>query len=209
MSESDAIRVRLTGFSLIACAAAAVLAVTGCSPQEAVVGAPIQTAPTTTTSRSVANPLSISALQGDMCSGLTPGQLVPYIGAVREQKAEKDFGGTPMCTWYAVDRNIPSVTLYANSADLRGVDDLYARRMGDTVFEKVPLIAAYPAIRRSAATDGPKRGDCMTYVAVSDHSTIAVYVQTVTKSYQYYSSMCTLTDTLAGVAVENLKAAVR
>jgi Protein of unknown function (DUF3558) len=188
------------------CGAIMLLAVAGCS-SEAVSGDPVSqpSLGTVTSVPSVMDPLSVEKIQNDMCSGLTTEQLAPYLGPIRKQEPDKDVAGTPLCGWYPSDGSMADATLYADST-AHGVADLNERKLGDNFFEKIPPVAGYPAVRRSARPDGPQRGDCTTIVAVSDRATIAVFATAVTNSYQYYMSMCTVSDKLAEAAVGNLKA---
>jgi hypothetical protein len=190
------------------CGVVMVFVVAGCS-SGTTSGEPTSRLPssvtgTATNAPSVANPLSIETVQNDICSGLAPAQLAPYLGAIRKQEPSKDSKG-PICLWFPNDGHMASVTLYADPK-AGGVADLYERKLGDNFFEKGGPVAGYPAVRRSASPDGPQRGDCMTTVAVADRATIAIFARTVGKDYQYYTSMCTVSDKLAEAAVENLKA---
>ena len=161
--------------------------------------------PTPSNATAVLNPLRVEKIQSDMCTGLTSGQLTPYVGAIRKQDPDKDSTGAPLCAWLPNNNSMADVTLYADSKD-DNVTDLYQARAGDAFFEKVPLVAGYPAVRRSGLSEGPKRGDCMTIVAVSDRSTISVLATATGDDFQYYTAMCTVTDKLAEAAIANLKA---
>jgi len=153
----------------------------------------------------IANPLSVGELARDVCSGLTEAQLTPYMGTIRRRESSEDVRKVPFCGWDPDSGHMASVALYAN-VDSDNVADLYERRLGDNFFEKVPLIAGYPAVRRSQAPDGPTHGDCLVTVAVAERATVAVYSNTVGKDFQYYTSMCAVSEKLAAAAVENLKA---
>jgi hypothetical protein len=190
----------------VSCAVALLFVVSACS-SEVVSGDPTSAPsapPPSQTAPLIARPLSVGKLAQDVCSGLTEAQLRPYLGAVRTRKPLKDTKNVPFCGWDPEDGHMADVALYANTA-AAGAADLYERRLGDNFFEKVPSVAGYPAVRVSQLNDGPSRGDCMTIVSVSDRERIEVMATTVGKDFQYYTSMCTVTDKLAEAAIENLK----
>ncbi|MFC5101217.1 DUF3558 family protein [Kibdelosporangium philippinense] len=167
---------------------------------------PVSTTLNRTDTPAIAKPLSVQKVQGDMCSGLTSAQLMPYMGAIGKQAPGKDAADTPLCAWSPNNGRMANVTLYADG-NSENADNLYEKRFGDNFFEKIPLLAGYPAVRVSARADGPKRGDCMTIAAVSDRATITVFANTVGEEFPHYASMCTVSDRLAEAAIQNLKAA--
>jgi hypothetical protein len=162
-------------------------------------------APSKASAPLIANPLSVGELAQDVCSGFADAQLTPFMGVVRRHEASEDVKKVPFCGWDPENGHMAGVTLYVDG-NSDNVADLYEPRLGDNFFEKIPLIAGYPAVRRSQAPDGPARGDCLVTVAVADRATISVYANTVGKDFQYYTSMCTVTDKLAEAAIANLRA---
>ncbi|MCE7007923.1 DUF3558 domain-containing protein [Kibdelosporangium philippinense] len=162
-------------------------------------------APTRPEAPSIANPLNLDKIQSDVCAGLTTAQLTPYMGSVRRQNSDKDHAGTPLCTWQPPIGSMASIALYAESP-AKDVADLYKQRLGDNFFEKVPLLAGYPAVRVSQRKNGPSLGDCTTVVSVSERARISVSASAGGADFQYYTSMCTVSDKLAEAAILNLKA---
>jgi hypothetical protein len=149
----------------------------------------------------VANPLDVSEVEADPCSGLTPAQLEPYMGAIRNSTKNVTRNGT-VCSFHPVDLNRQSIGFLV-FPDIGGPAGVLR---GTFPFkQQVGAIGGYPAVHQAQAPDGPQRGECETVVAVSDKAAIAVYPKSITESDPHYRNMCVVSDKLAEVAIVNLK----
>jgi hypothetical protein len=151
----------------------------------------------------VANPLTINKITTEPCVGLTHTQLAPYMGTIREQETKRDAKSLA-CDWYAVDGNRNSISLFIYPET--SVTEMYGASLGFSYFDRAgPPVAGYPTVRKSQLGNGPREGDCITEVAVSDGSTIAIYAYTVNESDPNRPNMCSVSDTLVEHVVGNLR----
>jgi hypothetical protein len=156
---------------------------------------------TTPSAPPVENPLDVSEVEADPCSGLTPTQLEPYLGAIHNSTKKVTRNGT-VCSFHPVDLNKQGIGFLV-FPDIGGPAGMFR---GTFPFkERAGAIAGYPAVHQAQTPDGPRRGECETVVAVSDRAAIAVYPKTITESDPNYKNMCVVSDRLAELAIANLK----
>jgi hypothetical protein len=180
----------------------AALALTGCSNPGGT-ASPITGASTTTATSSadkVSNPLDTTKLQQNLCSGLTPAQLAPYMGQVGTSSPvnQSDYTG---CNLHPADINMASVaiTVYPKL----GPSALIATSGNYPYAKQLSPIQGYTAQDTSTAT--PPNGICSTAAAVSDHVSVEVQVQ-VGKTSQYYNNTCAASEALLPLLLDNIKA---
>lgn len=149
----------------------------------------------------IAGPLDITGVMTDPCSGLTPSQLEPHMGAVGDTTRSNRRNG-PVCSLHPADINRIGVgfLVFPSIGGPAGI------RAGTFPFkEPTNPIAGYPAVHQAQRPNGPVDGECQTIVAVSDKAAIAVYPTTTNRSDPNFSNMCAVSDRLAELAVANLK----
>ena len=148
----------------------------------------------------VRDPLNVSKIASDTCSGLTNAQLAPFIGAIDEANSPDAQG----CVWHPVDVNQPAIGLavYPGNGG--------PATLGNTSFPwsaSAGEIAGYPAEHMSQGGEtGPQTGACETAVAVSDKDTIAIDNDDASPQNKYYTQACVLSDQVAALVIANLKA---
>lgn len=181
----------------------AALALTGCSNTGGTPG-PTTGATTTTTAKSnadtVSNPLDTTKLQQDLCSGLTPAQVAPYMGQVGKSSPNKSDSSTA-CTLFPQDghqANV-SITVYPNMTPTA----MIASGANFPYSKKLAPIQGYPA-QDTSQNDSPS-ADCSTNVSVADHVVVAIEAQSI-EGYQYYSNMCAVSEALVAMLLNNIKA---
>ena len=182
----------------------AALALTGCSGTGGTAG-PTTTGTSTTTATSsvdtVANPLNTTKLQGNLCGGLTPAQLAPYVGQVRSTNpvSKPDNAG---CDLFPTDIHMTtvSINIYPNL----GPSAMIASNSNFPYAKNIAPIEGYTA--RNTAIQNPPNGQCSTSAAVSSHVTVEIAVQWSDPNSQYYKNPCTVSDALTPMLLDNIKA---
>ena len=179
----------------------AALALVGCTPNTT--GGSGTTASSTTTTSSapaVANPLDTTKLQQNLCAGLTPAQLAPYLGQARNTNIDKtaEYSG---CDLNPTDNDLAtvSVNLYPNMTP----DAMVASGRSFPYNKNLDPIQGYPASDTSQMD--PPNGECGTKVTVADHVTVEVSVQQASTSSPYHNNTCAASEALVALLVGNLK----
>jgi hypothetical protein len=178
------------------------LVLAGCTPDQTG-GTPTTGSSTATTSSApaIANPLDTTKLQQNLCGGLTPGQLAPYVGTVRKNNTDNEAKYSS-CQLYPNDTNLVTVgiSVFPNLT----VSDMIATGANYPYSKNLAPVQGYPA--QSASQGNPPTGECATSVAVADHVVVSIEAQTASKSNQYYNNMCAVSEALAPELISNLKA---
>ncbi len=182
----------------------AALALAGCNNNPGGTAGPTTGATTTTATSSadtVSNPLDTTKLQQNLCAGLTPAQLAPYMGQVeRTSPASKpDNSG---CDIFPTDVNMASVSI--NFYPKLGPSAMIASNGNFPYAKNIAPIEGYAA--RNSSILNPPTGNCSTTVAVSDHVAVEVGMQQSNQSSQYYNNTCAASDTLVQMLLDNIKA---
>ena len=180
----------------------AALALAGCTPNTT--GGSATTASSTTATSNapaIANPLDTGKLKQNLCVGLTPTQMAPYLGQLRKTEAttKSEYSG---CDLFSTDNNMAtlSINLYPNMTP----DAMVASGRSFPYSKNLDPIQGYPASESSQAS--PPNGECGTKVTVADHVTVEVAVDQSNTSSPYYNNTCAASDALAALLVGNLKA---
>ena len=181
----------------------AALALTGCSNPGGTAGPTTGASTTTATSSAdkVSNPLDTTKLQQNLCGGLTPAQLAPYLGQVRTTNpvSKPDQAG---CDLLPADNNMATVSI--NVYPKLGPSAVIAGFANFPYAKSIAPIEGYPASNTSLLST--PTGNCATGVSVSDHVTVEVSVQQPNKSSQYYNNTCAASDALVQLLLDNIKA---
>ena len=181
----------------------AALALAGCSGTGGTAGPTTGASTTTATSSgpTISNPLDTTKFQQDLCSGLTPAQLAPYMGQVGNKNAvsKTDNAG---CDLHPADIHKPAVSI--DFYPKLGPSAMIASGSNFPYFKNLDPIQGYPAQDSSMAN--PPNGQCGTSISVSDHVTVGVQVQLTDTSSQYYNNTCAASEALASLLLDNIKA---
>ncbi|WP_211765425.1 DUF3558 family protein [Kutzneria sp. CA-103260] len=182
----------------------AALALAGCNNNPGGTAGPTTGASTTTATSSadtVSNPLDTTKLQQNLCGGLTPAQLAPYMGQVRTTSPvnQSDYAG---CDLLPADSGMATVSI--NVYPNLGPSAMIASNGNFPYAKNIAPIEGYTA--RNTGLKNPPNGECSTSAAVSSHATVEVSVQWADKSSQYYNNPCTVSDALTPLLLDNIKA---
>jgi Protein of unknown function (DUF3558) len=194
--------VRPTSLTTTIVGGIAALVLVGCSNPQS--GTPSPSTTTTTTSSSapaIANPLDTTNLQKNLCGGLTAAQLAPYVGTVSNTNVAND-AKSKSCQWFPSDTNQATIALsvYPNLT----VSDMYATGANFPFSKKLDPMQGYPT--QDTSQGNPPYGECSTAIAVSDHVVVEVESQAASHNYQYYNNMCVVSEALAPILINNIKA---
>ncbi|MFI9384304.1 DUF3558 family protein [Kutzneria sp. NPDC052558] len=180
------------------------LALAGCNNNPGGTASPTTGATTTTTATSsadtVSNPLDTTKLQQDLCSGLTPAQVAPYMGQVSNSTPDKNDTSSA-CTLFPQDghqANV-SITVYPNMTPTA----MFAGGANFPYSKKLDPIQGYPA--QDTSQSGSPSGECSTNVSVADHVVVAIETQSI-DGYKYHSNMCAVSEALVSNLLDNIKA---
>lgn len=179
----------------------AALALVGCStPQTGGTATTASSTTTTSNAAAIANPLDTTKLQKDLCSGLTPAQLQPYVGKVKNTSPDKNSTSSS-CALFPTDVNqaTVSIVVFPNLT----VKDMQATKKNFPYSKDLAPIQGYPA--QDVSLGNPPDGECTTSVAVADHVVVSVEVQASNPSFPNYNNMCVASEALAPVLISNLK----
>lgn len=179
----------------------AALALAGCTPNTTGGTATTANSATTTSSApAIANPLDTTKLQQNLCGGLTPQQLAPYLGTVRKTNTDNEAKYTS-CQLLPADNSLATIaiSIFPNFT----VSDMLATASSYPYSKNLAPVQGYPA--QSTSQGNPPKGECATSVAVADHVVVSIEAQ-VSSGNQYYDNTCAASELLAPVLVGNLKA---
>lgn len=189
------------------------VAVAGCTSGGSPVPQPSQTTIPATSSApksEIADPLNIDKLAGDVCSGFTDAQLAPYTGALTGKNPDNSANG-PMCTFLPKDPAGPTIGGFVVNVAAPTQDLLYQSLATFAWRQKISPIAGYPALDASTAanpTDPAKGGDCSTAVAVNDKQYINVNFSSSNTADPNFTKPCRVSEALAAILIQNIKAGV-
>ena len=181
----------------------AALVLAGCNNNPGGTAGPATSTTTAATSSApaIANPLDTTKLQQNLCAGLTPEQVAPYMGQVKNTSTDNQSKYST-CNLYPTDVTQASVSIsvYPNLSPsgmiASGKDYPYSKNLGP--------IQGYPA--QDTSQLNPPNGDCGTAVSVSDNVVVEVSVQQANKSSQYNNNTCAASEALAPLLLGNIKA---
>lgn len=180
----------------------AALALAGCSGTGGTAGPTTGASTTTATSSAdtVSNPLDTTKFQQNLCSGLTPAQLAPYMGQVRSTNpaSKPDNAG---CDLLPVDNDMATVSI--NFYPKLGPSAMIASGSNFPYSKNLNPIQGYPA--QDSSQTNPPNGECGTSVSVSNQVTVEVSVQQANRSSQYYNNTCAASEALILLLLDNIK----
>ena len=190
---------RPTPLTLTIMGGIAALVVSGCSSSQSGTPSPSTTTATTSSAPASTNPLNTTNFQKNLCGGLTPAQLAPYMGTVSDHST-RNAPKSSACNLDPGDTHMASISIsiFPNLT----ASDMYASGRNFPYSKNLDPVQGYPA--QDASQGNPPSGECSTSVAVSDHVVVTVEALSST-GFQYYNNMCQVSEALAPMLISNIK----